>query len=165
MATKARNNITRSVNPGSIFEDALSVVSSAVSWNQGDLLRFDDTANLVKAIASDAEGSTFLGVAVNTVSLGKLLSPYTGTAVDAAQAVVPLAGPRYGVIVRLIAKTGDAFAPGDSVFATATDAQTVSSAGTKAIGVYVGATIASATAGQEIEVRLGHRHPGDVLVM
>lgn len=165
MATKPRNNITRSLSPSSVFPDALKVVDATISWNQGDLLFFDDTANLIKPLVLDADSVTSLGVAVNTVSLGKLLSPYQGTAVDAAAAIVPLAGPAYSVEVKLIAKTADAFSPGDQVFAAGIDAQTVSSTGTKGIGIYVGGVIASASAGQEIIVRLGHRFPGDKLVM
>jgi hypothetical protein len=158
-----KNRIVRSVSEKSIFPSAKEVVDATVSFAQGDLLVFDDTANLLKKPAAEAEGSTFLGIAIETVVDGKLASPYV-TDVDAAQAVSELPGPSYGVIAKLVLKTGDALNPGDSVYLyPAGGTYHVQAAGTKAIGVYAGPAIASAAAGQEIEVLLGCRHPGDVL--
>lgn len=160
------NRITRlSGQAASVFPDAVKVIDSTTSWNQGDLLRFDEAANLLKPIALEAEASTFVGIADCTLVLGKPKSPYQGTAVDASQGVVPVVGGVHGVVAKLTAKTGDAFNPGDLVFAVAADPQQVSSAGTKAIGVYLGGVIAAATAGQQVECKLGHRFPGDTLVM
>lgn len=148
----------------SLFPSALKVVTSAVSFEQGDFLVFDDTNNRLKVPAAEAEGSTFLGIAEVTVVSGKLATPYTGTAVDAANAISDIPGPAYNVVVKAVSKTGDAWAPGDAVYldpATGTAGVTVS--GTKAIGTYQGAVIASATAGQQIEVLIGCRHPNDTL--
>lgn len=160
----AKNRITRSIAPKSIFESAISVISSSVSFDQGDLLVFDATNKVLKKPAAETEGNTFLGIAKVSISSGKLVSPYQGTAVDAAAAISDIPGPAYGVIAKLIAKTGDAFTAGQEVYLDpVSGSQNVQAAGTKAIGIYVGPAIASATAGQEIEVHLGCRYPEDAI--
>jgi len=145
MATTAKNLIVRSVRPGSIFESALSVISSAISFNQGDLLYLDTATHLIKALDSDAHAANVLGIARNTVVNGKLVSSYSGTAVDAAQAIADIAGPQYGVIALLSLKSGDTFNAGDKVYYGG-DAQTVSSTGTNAVGIFQDASI-TASAG------------------
>jgi hypothetical protein len=165
MATVARNAITRLEGQStSVIPDATAFIDATISWNQGDLLYLDTTAHLIKPITVETQAATFLGIAPSSISLGKPVSPYQGTAVDAAQGIVPVVGGLAGVVAKLYAKTSDAFNPGDLVYSTAVDSQTVSSAGTKAIGVYLGPAIGSAVAGQLIEVHLGHRFPGDTLV-
>jgi hypothetical protein len=157
-----KNRITRSVAVNSLFASALKVISAAVSFNQGDLLVFDDTANLLKVPTAEAEGATFLGIAPVTVVSGKLKYPYT-TDVDASSAIADVPGPVFGVVAKMLLKVGDVFAPGDAVYLSPADgAQVVSSAGTKSIGVFVGAGV-TAVAGSEGEVRIGCRHPGDTL--
>jgi hypothetical protein len=157
------NKIVRDLGKKSVFPDATAEISSAVSFNQGDLLVFNDTTNLLKVPAAEAEGLTFLGIAEVTIVSGKLASPYV-TDVDAAQAISSIPGPVYNVVADLVAKTGDAFNPGDLVYLDpATGTRGVSSTGTKAIGVYQGKAIGSASAGQEIEVLLGTRFPADAL--
>jgi hypothetical protein len=149
-----KNTIVREVGRKSIFESAINVVSSAVSINQGDLVVFDDTANLLKLPSAETEGSTFLGVMMVSIASGKLVSPYTGIP-DAVttSAINDVPGPAYGVIT-----------PGDSIYLDpATGTRGVTNTGTKIIGIYQGATVASATAGQEIEVLIGSRHNGDTL--
>lgn len=161
----ATNRIVRQIGKKSLFPSAQKVISAAVSFNQGDLLVFDDTANLLKVPSAETEGSTFLGIAEVTVVLGKLQSPYTGTAVDASQAISDIPGPAYGVVAKLILKTGDSVNPGDPVYLYPTGgAQNVSVTGTKVIGVYQGAALASVAAGTQIECLLGCRHPSDSLV-
>lgn len=162
----AKNRIVREVNPDSIFPDASKYVDVASAWNQGDLLIFDDTTNLIRPLALEAEGETILGVAICTVVAGKLKLPYV-TDVDASQASGGIPGPRSGVIAKMVLKTGEAFSKGDLVYGDPSDPAVVSStAGTKAIGCFVGQLdIGAATAGQEGEILLGHRFPGDTLVM
>lgn len=159
-----QNRITRTIKRGAIFEDAKNVVSAAVSYVQGDLCYFDTSNKLVKKITADADCATFLGISDITVVSGKLPQAYT-TNVDASVAISSLPGPIFGVVAEMKLKTGDAFTPGCLVYGTAVDAQTISSAGTKAIGVYQGITVASAASGDVGEVELGHRYPGDTLVM
>jgi hypothetical protein len=156
------NNITREISPASIFEDAKPVISSATTFNQGDLLILDTSTHLIRLPVSDAECATFVGIARVAIVNGKKASPYQGTAVDAASAIVTIPGPVYGVIAKLTLKTGDAFNPGDLVYYGGA-AQTISSTGTKAIGIYQGLAVASAVAGQIGEALVGHRFPGDAL--
>lgn len=156
MATSPVNNIKRSVAPKTWFPSAKSLVDSSVSFNQGDLIAL--VSNKLKAVSSDGETATLLGVAKVTVVSGKLKSPYV-TDVDASLGVSDVPGPEFGVVVELVANTGDAFNPGDLVYPIASvDAQTVSSSSNTgartACGRYQGAVIASATAGQKILVML-----------
>lgn len=160
-----QNTIVRSVNPTSVFESAKSVIDATVDIEQGDLVVFDGTANLLKKAAAEAEGATFLGVMQVSIVDGKLKSPYS-TDTLAAQSISDIPGPVCGVVAKCVAKTADAFAPGDLVYLDpATGTRGVTTTGTKAIGVYQGPAIASAAAGQEVEIMLGHRFPGDVLVL
>lgn len=158
-----KNNIVRSVTPKSIFPSAQAVISAAVSFNQGDLLVFDDSANLLKVPSAESEGSTFLGVATETIVLGVLQHPYS-TPVDASAAITDVPGPAYSVVAALVLKTGSSLSPGDLVYLDpSSGAQNVQPTGTKAIGIYQGKTISSSSAGQLVEVLLGCRHPGDAL--
>lgn len=155
MATKARNTIVRQVAPNSAIADLTNFVSSACTWNQGDILFYDTATNLVKPVASDANGATCMGVAVNTVISGKPAPVYQGTAVDAAVSAQSLAGPVFGCEVKLKLKTGDSFTPGAAIYATSVDAQTVSVSGTNAIGFYVGPAVTGA--GADGICRIGNR--------
>ena len=56
-----KNTITRSVAPKSVFLSAQAVISSAVSLNQGDLIVFNDTTNLLALAAAETDGATYLG--------------------------------------------------------------------------------------------------------
>lgn len=153
MATTAKNRITRSPQPMSDFESAKALISTAVSFNQGDLLYLDTVNNLIKAVTADADAANFSGIARVTISSGKLISPYQGTAVDAAVAISDIPGPQHGVIAKMKLKAADSFVPGGLVYATNVDAQTVSSAGINAIGRFQGAAI-TAVSGDEGEVLL-----------
>lgn len=156
-----KNTIVRSVAPRSIFEDATEVVGS-LTCNQGDFLVF--TGGVLAKPALESEGNVMLGIAQQTLVSGKPASPYQGTAVDAAQSGPAQPGPVCGVIARCVPKTGDAFTKGCAVYLYPTvHARGVSSSGTKKIGVYQGATIASALSGNEIECLIGSRYPDDSL--
>lgn len=158
-----KNTIVRSVAPKSIFESAKSVITTAVSFAQGDLLVFDDTNNRLKVPAAEAEGSTFLGVARVTIVSGKLESPYN-TDVVGSQGIQDIPGPVYGVVAKCVIKTGDTIAPGDLVYLDpATGTRGVTVTGTKAIGIYQGPAVAGAAAGTEVEILIGARHPQDAL--
>jgi hypothetical protein len=162
MATIAINNIVRSVRPGAVFESAKSVITTAVSYNQGDLICFDDTNNRLKAVALTADAATILGVAIQTIVSGKVVGPYSGTAVDASVALSDLKGPVYGVVASLKLKVGDSFAPGDKVYVTVTDAQTVTvtdPGDANHIGIYQGAAV-TAAAGSKGDIMVGNRFGG-----
>lgn len=163
MATQAKNNIVRAVAPKSIFESAKAVLSATNDWNQGDLLAFDTTSKVLKAVTAVTDSANILGVAKQTVVDGKVKSPYV-TDVDASAAIENLAGPVYGVVAELKLTTGDTFAPGAKVYLTATDAQTVTSVQPGAephIGIYQGKNIASAAAGAVGEILVGARYGAD----
>lgn len=158
----AKNRIVRSVARKSIFEDARNVIDATVNIEQGDLIALDTASNLLVPLVLEASGLTMLGISDVTLVSGKVKSPYQGTAVDAAQALESVPGPQYGVEAKMKLKSGDAFTPGALVYGS-TDPQEVQESGTKAIGVYQGAAIASAPSGTEGEVLVGARYPGDVL--
>lgn len=127
MATVAKNNIVRSVNPYSVFESAKALVTSAVSFNQGDLIIIDTTNHILATAGTNTDGGVFLGVATQTIVSGVVKGPYQGTAVDASVGISDIRGPVAGVIVNLKLKSGDAFVPGCDVYACSVDAQTVTS--------------------------------------
>lgn len=144
MATTAKNTIVRSPKPYRPIESAKNFISTAISWNQGDLLYLDTTNHLIKPIAADADTAYFLGVATQTIVSGKEKSPYT-TDVDASQAISDVAGPMAGVEITVILNSGDTFHPGDLVYPVGASGgtQTVSTSSNtsarKACGYFVGA--------------------------
>lgn len=159
MSTIAQNNIVRQVGLKSMFESAKPVLSTAVTFNQGDLIAFDTTNKVLKAFAASGDGANILGVARNTIVSGVMPSPIQGTAVDASQAIEDLAGPGYGVVAFFKATAGDTWNPGDAVYGSLTDAQTVQKTALgSSIGIYQGSAIASAVAGQSILVLVGARY-------
>ena len=165
MAT-AKNKITRSVSPGSIFESAQAVLDSTISYNQGDLLSYDSSGKKILIPSAEGDGATFLGVARETVVNGQIKNPFTGTEVAVGSAIPDSPGPQYGVIAKAFLKPSDSLSPGDLVYLNpAAGTQHVQASGTKAVGVYQGAAVTGGptSALTEIEVLFGHRYPGDVL--
>jgi hypothetical protein len=150
------NKIVRSVAPKSLFESAQALVDSTISWNQGDLIYLDTTNHLLKVVTAETQSANFMGVARVTIVSGKIASPYN-TDVVASQSIADVPGPQVGVVAKLVLKTGDSLAPGQQVglYPAAGTRGVSSTITTNAVGVYQGPTIASATAGQEIEVYLG----------
>jgi hypothetical protein len=155
----AYNNIVRSVAPKSLFESALPVLSTAVTYNQGDLIAFDTTNHILKPVAASGDATNLLGVARQTVVSGKIASPYQGTAVDASQAIEDFAGPVYGIVASLVLTTGDTISSGQKVYLTTSDPQTVTVTDTFGgghnVGIYQGKAITSAPSGTFIDVLVG----------
>lgn len=154
----SRNNIVREVAPKSVFESARWVLSSSVTYNQGDLLAFDTSSKILK-VAGTADAANLLGVARQKIVSGVAASPYQGTAVDASEGISDVAGPVYGVVASFTPKTGDSFTPGCFVYMTA-DPQTVTvtdPGSSDHIGVYQGPTVTGA-AGLLIDVLVGARY-------
>ena len=162
MATTPKNNLKLELSRKSMFDHAAAVLSAAVNINQGDMVTFDDTLNILKPMVAGDEAN-MLGISPVTIVAGKMASPYS-TSNDAAVGFGELPGPRYGSVHDLILKTADAFNPGDKVYPGA-DAQTVTSVAglLLQIGVYQGVAVASATAGQTGPVLVGARFPANVL--
>jgi len=162
-----KNTIVRSVAPKSIFESAKAVIGAATTYDQGDILIFDDATNLIRRPTTEAECATFCGIARNTIVNGKEKSPYN-TDVVGSQSISDQPGPVYGVVALLTLKTGDAINPGDDVFfdpaqAPGSNRGVTSTPGTKSLGLYQGPAIAGAAAGQEIPVLIGCRAKNDSL--
>lgn len=156
-----KNKVVKEVSPKSVFPDA-SAIAGTLTCNQGDFLVLDTSAHVLKAVTTGELGTNFLGIAAQTLSSGKPLSPIQGTDVDSSEGVPALAGPIYGVTAKVIANTGDAFVPGAPVYIKDSGTRLVTSTqpmGAKAIGVYQGANIASAAANQEIECLIGANYP------
>lgn len=164
--TTAKNRIKLSVSPKSLIDHAKSVLSSAVSFNQGDLIALDTGTNLLKAVTATTDAANILGIAKVTVASGKIASPYQGTAVDASVAISEIPGPEYGSVVSLKLKSGDAFTPMCKVYlADGQDCQTVSSVDPgdgNSIGIYQGGSV-TATSGSEGDILLGSRYGGTSL--
>lgn len=157
----AKNRILVSVAPRRIFNDVGPVTSSAVSYNQGDLLGI--RSNLVQKLSAESDASGFLGIADVTVISGHLQSPYQGLATTSRESATGIPGPVSGVIASMILKSGDALAAGAAVYAVpATGPEYVSASGTKIIGVYQGAAI-TGDGTVEVACLLGSRWPADTL--
>lgn len=158
--TVAINNIVRGGSQSkSMFESALPLLDSTVSYNQGDILVYDTVNNVLKA-ATGTDGAHVLGVAVNTVVSGLPKQVYTGTAVDSSTGESDLAGPQYSVVCSLYLTSGDAFVPGSAVYIGA-DAQTVTitdPGSSDSIGVFVGPAVTPAASGTKGDVRVGCRY-------
>lgn len=153
-----KNRIVRSDNMFAILEDISNFLSSQ-SFNEGDLIVFDDATNtVVVTTGAAAEADFLLGVSPVTVVSGKLKSPYTGTAVDASEKAGGVPGPRAGVTAKMKLKSGATFNPGDAVYLDAAgEAQTVQAAANgSSIGIYIGKTV-TAGATSEGDVKLGAR--------
>lgn len=165
-----KNTIVKEVAIKQIIPDVKVFTNSSISYNQGDHLIFDTANNVVRAATAEGEGATYLGIAALDVVSGQPRSPYSGIGdADVNTAIPSESGPLYGMTAKFILKTGDALVRGAGVYiyVTAGGRGVASSAGigpgTKPIGVYQGATISSAAAGQEIEVLVGARYPNDIL--
>ena len=153
------NFILKSVSPKSLFDDMSSIVGTA-SFNQGDFV-YINGSGVVHAQTSGDTGASFLGMATQTVVSGVIASAYTteNTIVDNK-----ISGPAYGVIANCTLKTGVSFTKGCLVYpdTTTTRGVTSASAGLTAIGIYQGATVASATALQQAPVLLGQTYGGSL---
>lgn len=162
-------NILRGSPGSTMFESGKAVSSSASNWLQGEFVYLDTSNHILNRVSATGNAATIMGMADNVVTAGKLAGPYDGlTAVDAAQVSPDFTGPRIGVIGQPKLKTSDAFHPGDKVYLSdGGDSMTVTSTDPgdgNYVGIYVGATVASAASGARGPVRVGARvHTGDVL--
>jgi len=162
--TIAKDRTYRSDDVKALFEPGVNFLSTSVTFKQGDLLCYDTAAHVLKLVAATGDAATIIGVAQESVTAGVLVGPYTGlsdpTSVALPQAIV---GPFYGLTASMILNTGDAFNPGIKVYLVdATNSQTVGVTDPgdgNYVGLYVGPVIASATAGQEGQIKIGCRYP------
>lgn len=160
MTTPINNIIRQGAQGRSIFASALPLLSTAVSYNQGDLLCYD-SSNKVLIPAATANYANFLGVAVNTIVSGLPASPYPGVPVN--EAASDLAGPLFGVVASLTLDTSSNLVIGGLVYLSSVGAQNVASAdpgSSDHIGIYTGSqgAITSSVAGQKVDVLIGARY-------
>lgn len=163
------NNIVRGGAQGrTLFMSALPVLTTAVSFNQGDLLAYDTVNHRLKAAAT-GDGANILGVAPVTIVNGLAPSPYQGTAVDASQGISDIAGPQYGVVASFTLDTGSTLQPGAPVYLSVNGPQyvsTVQGGGTdKYVGLYVGPAVTSSAAGTKGDVLVGCRYNCDGAIL
>lgn len=147
------NTMQLNVSTRSLFPNAHALISSAISFVQGDLLYLDTTAHLIKKITVETQSATFLGVAPVTVVSGVYPKAYV-TDVDASVGIPAIPGPQYGSVFTCKLKAGDAIVPGQLVYAdpgTAGNGVSVT-VGTESIGIYQGAALTAATGGTDIGV-------------
>lgn len=154
----AKNNIVRQIAPKTIFGSALGVLSTSVTYNQGDLIAFDATNKILKPVTGAGDAANILGVAIQTIVNGVAKSPYQGTMVDASVGLSDIPGPQYGVVAYFNTVSGDSFTPGCSVFLSSNDPQVVTVTGSTSIGVYQGKTFTSAASGNTVDVLVGARY-------
>lgn len=155
-----KNNIKFTQRQGSVFPEIdISLIASDSTWDQGDLLILN-ASNFIKRGAAEADYSAALGIAAQSVVNGKVVSPYS-TDSTSNQALVPLAGPIFGIVATMNLKSGDTFTKGQLVYANpGTLFNEVQAAGAKAVGVYQGPTV-TAVASSTGDVLIASRYPGD----
>lgn len=157
----AKNRETRGgLGAKSLFPSALDLISSASTFDQGDLLCLDTSTHRIRRYSAETDGEFACGISRATIVSGVMKSAYT-TDVDASAGISDIPGPVYGLVAKLVLKTGDSINPGDLVYWDAD--QRVAASGTKAIGIMQGKAVSSAAAGTQIEVLLGARSPEDTL--
>lgn len=165
--TSGKDRILRESSMRSVFEDARELIDATVTFYEGDILKIDTTNHLIKPVAATGDADVVLGIAVQTVKLGKLVSPFS-TDVDAAQAISAVAGPVFGVEANMKLKSGDVFVSGGKVYLVdGGDCQTVTSTDPgdgKAIGIYTGPAV-TAGATSEGPCAIGCRYPAAALVL
>lgn len=160
-STSYADTRVRAVAPKSLFESALSVISSSSTWYRGDIVCFDTSSKILRVVSATTDSANVCGMAKQSISSGKPISPYQGTAVDAAVAIQDIAGPEYGTVWGLKVKTGDSLVKGCKVYlADGQDSQTVTVSDPgdgNHIGIYQGGT-ATAAAGVRYPVLVGARY-------
>jgi hypothetical protein len=155
------NTIARKIGTKTRFVDISAKIDSTVSFNQGDLLVWDNTNKLVVKAAAEADGATFLGIAPVTIVDGNYPPIYNS---DVVAGVPAIPGPEYGDVHRVMLKAGDAVVEGQTLFLDpASGGRFVQTAGTKAVGIYQGKALTAAVGGTEIEMLVGARWPNDTL--
>ena len=64
----AKNNIVRQIAPKTIFGSALGVLSTSVTYNQGDLIAFDATNKILKPVTGAGDAANILASRSNIVT-------------------------------------------------------------------------------------------------
>ena len=160
MATYGSNPIFRRVNRNTLAADISAAIGASTTFNAGDFLTFNSTTQTFGAMVGESDSVNFAGVAVASITSGKMVSAYT-TDVDSSLSYASIPGPEFGDEVFATLKAGDAVVPGSALYyntgATPKNGVTVT-AGTKIIGYYFGPALTGApTTGTVIPIKLGCR--------
>jgi hypothetical protein len=155
MATSARDNIVKAVGFDVKKLNYPHASDGSFDYNQGDLLWFDASADIVKALDSDAHAAYICGVALRS----SFLAPYSaqnlagGPALQKNYYQNALVG--IGCIASMKTTVGETYKDGTVLYAGA-DAQTVTTvAGTHSVGVVKlpnGGSAITGAAGVEVPV-------------
>lgn len=155
MATQARDNIVKAVGFDVKKLNYPHIIDGTFDYNQGDLLYFDASAKIVKALDSDAHAAYLAGVALRSA----FLAPYSaqnlagGPALQKNYYQNALVG--IGCIASFKTTVGETYEDGTALYLGA-DAQTVTTvAGAHSIGVVKlpnGGSAITGAAGVEVPV-------------
>jgi hypothetical protein len=158
------DTVVKQVRTGQIFPDILNFVSSISNFNQGDVLIFDTSTNLIRGSTAEADDTALLGIASQDIVNGIPRSPYQGLATTLSQQPQAINGPTYGDVFAMILATGSTLTAGQQIYGSpSTGTRGVASSGTFAIGVYQGAAVSSSAAGLVVNCLIGSRYPNNVL--
>ena len=155
MATNSRDNIVKAVGFDVKKLNYPLIADGTFDFNQGDLLYFDASAKIVKALDSDAHAAYLCGVALRP----SFLAPYTAQNLAAGPGIQKnyyqdaLVG--IGCIASFKTTVGETYEDGTVLYFGA-DAQTVTTvAGTHSVGVVKlnsGGDAVTGAAGVEVPV-------------
>jgi hypothetical protein len=124
MATNPRDNFINGLRSQQNRNNFAHKTDGTADYNQADLLYWDSSAKVVKALDSDAHAATLVGVALRSA----FIAPYTSINQSGGPAMLKqyfdtaLVG--FGDIYSFFTTVGDTYAPGDTVYLGA-DAQTI----------------------------------------
>jgi len=124
MATKSRNNILKDVRFGVSQLTYALINDGTFDFNQGDLLYWDSSAHIVKALDSDAHAATLVGVAVRAAYLAPYVSfgQASGPAMQKSYYDCALVG--FGCVASFYSTNAETYYDNDQVFYSS-DAQTL----------------------------------------
>lgn len=157
-ATFGKNGTFRRVNRNSLAEDITAAVGASTTYNAGDFLTFNLTTKTFGQLAGESDTQSFAGLAVQSVSSGKVPTAYT-TDVDGSAGYPQIKGPEFGDEVYATLKAGDSVTPGTvlgyNALSTSPKNGVTTTITTKAIAIYFGPALTGApTTGTVIPVKL-----------
>jgi hypothetical protein len=167
MSGKNRIVVTPLSIARSMFPFSGGFLRSTISFDQGDLLIMDWDVNSKAFLRTPQAGDDFqffCGISPSTVKNGWLARPYS-TPTDAAAPPCEVSGPTFGVIAKMVLKSGDTVYTGDSIDwdSASGNAHSVTNVnGGMSIGFYVGADVAIGDGVKEIEVMICSRFPSSI---
>lgn len=132
MATSPNNNLAQKLSGRAGYPYPIDQTGAA-AFNQGDLVYFDTSAKVLKALDSDAHAADLAGVALISSALALYTDALTGAAKSNVEPKVPVG---FGDVFNFTGVAGDSYAHMDAVY-YATDAQHVTAVGASHLIGYV----------------------------